>query len=258
MPACQHCHTSVARPYTLCQACESLLFRTLLQLAKDLEPLRDSLDATLHPGGHQPTRTITPTAPTPLRLDVLDLLDTIDATGSELLRRLNGVDAQQWNRVATDVDTHTTLWCIAGHPRLATYPDAGLTLDTFARLSAQTDRIIDPPEHRREIGPCDTCATMLTAGPHDQWVTCPACERVQRVQTVRLRRLERLCFDDTRRGSAAEIARAFTDAGITVRRGTINIWKNRGIIPTDTHGNIAYCDVYRRVIAPTSLTNRRL
>ena len=251
MPACQHCQTPVTPPYTLCQACEALMFTTLLQLAKDLTPLRNSLDATLHPGGHQPGRTLTATAPTPLRLDVLDLLDTIDATGCELLRRLNGVDARGWNRVATGVDARTTLWCVAGHPRLATYPDSGVMLDAFARLAAQADRILDPPEQRREIGPCDTCATMLTAGPTDQWVTCHECDRVQRVQTVRLRRLERLCFDDTKRASAAQVARVFTDAGITVRRNTISQWIRRGRLAVHPDG-IAYCDVYRIVIAPTA------
>lgn len=76
---------------------------------------------------------------------------------------------------------------------------------------------------------------------------CPLCGREQRAQTVKLRRLKTLCWDDSRRGSAAEIAKAFTDAGITVRRNTLNVWVSRGKLRNSPQG-LAYCDVYRLVI----------
>ena len=57
-----------------------------------------------------------------------------------------------------------------------------------------------------------------------------------------------MCWDDSRRGSAAEIAKAFTDAGITLKRNTVNVWRKRGKLDVTPDG-IAYSSVYRLVIS---------
>lgn len=233
--------------YSVCATCELRFAGTLLRLARDVTPLHDSLDATLHPGGHSPVRIQTATPPTPIRLDVLDLIDMLDATARELWRCLDGIDALDWRKDRRNEDLKATLIACAGHPRLATFADAGFYMATINGIARKIDLTLDPPEQRREIGTCELCATMLTAGAADQWVTCPVCGREQRAQTVKLRRLKTLCWDDSRRGSAAEIAKAFTDAGIPVRRGTLNVWVNRGKLPSSPQG-LAYCDVYRLVI----------
>lgn len=248
---CQHCHNDTTENHTLCTACEMTFFHTLIRLANDIMPLHDSLDATLHPGGHSPVRIQTTTPPTPIRLDVLDLIDILDSTAYELRRRLDGIDAHLDAPDPQCEDLRMTLITCAGHPRLAMFPDAGMYLDVLADLAVRIDHVLDPPEEHREIGTCECCATMLTAGSRDQWVTCPVCGREQRVQTVKLKRLERLCFDDSRRGSAAGIARAFTDAGITLRAATIRKWVQRGRLTRSPQG-IAYCDAYRLVIAGVS------
>lgn len=77
---CQNCNTIIENGYALCEACELRFAGTLLRLARDITPLHDSLDATLHPGGHSPVRIQTATPPTPIRLDVLDLIDMLDAS----------------------------------------------------------------------------------------------------------------------------------------------------------------------------------
>lgn len=100
-----------------------------------------------------------------------------------------------------------------------------------------------------EIGTCELCETMLTAGTADQWVTCPVCGREQRAQTVKLRRLKTLCWDDSKRGSAADIAKAFAEAGIKVSRKTVTTWEQRGKLPRHADG-YAYCDVYRLLVGP--------
>ena len=64
---CQICDTPIDDGYTLCPACELDFALLLLQFVPWTHALEASLDATLHPGGHQPTRIITPVAPTPLR-----------------------------------------------------------------------------------------------------------------------------------------------------------------------------------------------
>ena len=227
---CQNCNTIIENGYALC-----------------ITPLHDSLDATLHPGGHAPVRIQTATPPTPIRLDVLDLIDMLDATARELWRCLDVIDALDWHKDPRMEDLEATLIACAGHPKLAAFPDAGLYMHIINNLARKVDLALDPPEQRREIGTCELCDTMLTAGTADQWVTCPVCGKEQRAQTVKLRRLETLCWDDSKRGSAAEIAKAFTDAGITVRRGTLNVWVNRGKLCNGPQG-IAYCDVYRLVV----------
>nr|DAL71480.1 MAG TPA: Rad50 zinc hook motif [Caudoviricetes sp.] len=77
---------------------------------------------------------------------------------------------------------------------------------------------------------------------------CPLCGREQRAQTVKLRRLKTLCWDDSRRGSAADIAKAFTDAGITLKASRVRKWVERGQVSRTPQG-IPYSDVYRQVIA---------
>lgn len=244
---CQNCAANIDDGWTLCVPCELRFAGMLLRLARDVTPLHDSLDATLHPGGHAPVRIQTATPPTPIRLDVLDLIDMLDATAREFWRCLDVIDALDWRRDPRTEDLKATLIKCAGHPKLATFGDAGLYMHVIDGIARKVDAALDPPEQRREIGTCELCETMLTAGAADQWVTCPVCGREQRAQTVKLRRFKTLCWDDSKRGSAAEIAKAFTDAGITVRRGTLNVWVNRGKLCNGPQG-IAYCDVYRLVV----------
>lgn len=51
---CQNCKTITEGGYSLCETCELRFAGTLLRLARDVTPLHDSLDATLHPGGIRP------------------------------------------------------------------------------------------------------------------------------------------------------------------------------------------------------------
>lgn len=248
MTHCRYCGEPAGDGNTLCGACEWRFFALLIRCARDVEPLRDSLDATLHPGGHAPVRVQPATPPTPLRLDVLDLIDQLDAVSHELLRRLDGIDAHPDGATPPTEDLKRTLWDAAGHPMLARIPDAGMYMASYVRLSRMIDAVLDPPEPRREIGTCELCGAMLTAGRSDDWVTCPVCEREQRVQSVRLRRLKLLCWDESRRGSAADIARAFTDAGIPLKRNTLNVWRRRGKLDVSPRG-ILYSSVYRLVIS---------
>ena len=93
---CQTCGQPVEAGYTLCPSCELSFALLLDQYVPWTHALEASLDATLHPGGHQPTRIITPVAPTPLRLDVLDHLDLLASVAQGLWRRLTGVPILDW------------------------------------------------------------------------------------------------------------------------------------------------------------------
>lgn len=170
---CQNCAANIDDGWTLCVPCELRFAGMLLRLARDVTPLHDSLDATLHPGGHAPVRIQTATPPTPIRLDVLDLIDMLDATAREFWRCLDVIDALDWRRDPRTEDLKATLIKCAGHPKLATFGDAGLYMHVIDGIARKVDAALDPPEQRREIGTCELCETMLTAGAADQWVTCP-------------------------------------------------------------------------------------
>lgn len=257
MGECQSCRQQTKGDRTLCLRCHVRLARLLLRLASDVMPMRDSLDATLHPGGHQPNRIQPSVPPTPIRLDVLDLLDILDSTAHQLWHVLDGTEQDK------EPSLRMTITLCARHPRLGRFADAGFYLSTIAALAARIDLVLDPPAERREVGTCELCSTMLTAGSRDQWLTCSTCGCEQRVSTVKLRRLKTLCYDDSKVGTAAEIARAFTDSGISVKRHTINVWASRGKLERrgkDDSGKpvYAYCDVYRHVIKPPDLTDSKL
>lgn len=255
---CQHCNTTITSDqtrYTLCTHCELMFAALLMQAAHDITPLHDSLDATLHPGGHSPIRIQPATPPTPIRLEVLDLIDLIDSVATELWTRLDGVDALT-PQTTPATPLATRLLDCAAHPRLPSLPDSGMYMTQIQRLTQQINRTLDPPEQRREIGPCELCGSMLTAGPNDQWTTCQVCNREQRTLTAKLHRLQTLCFDRTKTGTPSQISKAFTDSGITLRRNLINLWATRGKLTPigKTNGKpiYLYSDIYRLTIAPAA------
>lgn len=254
MVECVYCHGATEEGTTLCAACEGRFFQAVLRCADGLDALRTAVDASLRPGGPQPSGVPPTVPPTPARLDVLDLIDQLDAIAYELLRRLDGVDAHPDARAARAEDLKATLWRIAGHPMLGRLPDAGMYMASFIRIAAAVDARIDPSEPRREIGVCELCGATLSATRSDQWATCPTCGREQSTRSVKLRRLRTLCWDDSKRGSAADVARAFADAGLKVSRKTITTWETRGRLPRYPDG-YAYCDVYRILIGPADLTS---
>lgn len=250
MSECRACGGTVDEKHVLCDACVRRMGDICTQLADGIRPLHDSLDATLHPGGHAPSRIQPSTPPTPIRLDVLDLLDVLDATSSEYLRRLDGVDALDWRRDHGPEPLDMMLRRIAAHPHVGSCQASPIMLAELTGLLARVEHVIDPPEEHEPVGQCTNplCGVTLCAGPRDQWVTCPMCGMEQRVLTVRLKRLERLCFDDSKRGGAADVAREFTKAGMTLRRNTITQWERRGKLTRHADG-YAYCDVYRLLVS---------
>ena len=148
---CQVCDRPVEAGYSLCPACELDFALLLLQFVPWTHALEASLDATLHPGGHQPTRIITPTAPTPLRLDVLDHLDLLASIAQGLWRRLEGVNPRKWQRDLCP-DIIGCLTDAAMHPRLAQLPDVGMYVSQFQRFKPKTLAIIrQRKRHHRHL-----------------------------------------------------------------------------------------------------------
>ena len=225
---CQICDTPIDDGYALCPACELSFALLLLQFVPWTHALEASLDATLHPGGHQPTRIITPVAPTPLRLDVLDHLDLLASIAQGLWRRLTGVHILDWKRDLCP-DVIGCLTDAAMHPRLAQLPDIGMYVSQFQRLKPKTLAIIDPPDRATPIGQCLTCGLTVTATRDAETVTCPVCGREQTASAVRLDLLER-SIRSGKAFTAGECARLLRGAGYRVSVDTVYSWKHRGLI----------------------------
>lgn len=228
---CQTCNTPIDDGYTLCPSCELSFALLLDQYVPWVHALEASLDATLHPGGHQPTRIITPVAPTPLRLDVLDHLDLLAGIAQGLWRRLQGVDILDWKRdLCPDI-----IGCLtdsAMHPNLAKIPDIGMYVAQFHRFKPLTLGIIDPPEPMTPIGQCLQCGLTITAGANATIVTCPTCGKEQTASAVRLDLLER-SIRSGKSFTAGECARLLRGAGYSVSGSTIRSWKHRGLLQPD-------------------------
>ena len=125
---------------------------------------------------------------------------------------------------------------------------------TALRLMQTTDLLLDPPD-RHDIGHCPNplCGVMLQARDGQSTVTCPVCATTTDTRTIRLRALERLCWDGEHWGSAAQIARVFTNCGIPVRANTIRQWAKRGKLHAATNTRqhrptYRYSDVYRLTV----------
>ena len=228
---CQVCDQPVEAGYSLCPACELDFALLLLQFVPWTHALEASLDATLHPGGHQPTRIITPTAPTPLRLDVLDHIDLLASIAQGLWRRLEGVNPRKWQRDLCP-DVIGCLTDAAMHPNLAKIPDIGMYVSQFQRLKPLTLGIIDPPDRATPIGQCLTCGLTITASANATIVTCPTCGREQTASAVRLDLLER-SIRSGKAFTAGECARLLRGAGYSVSGSTIRSWKHRGLLQSD-------------------------
>lgn len=228
---CQICDTPIDDGYTLCPACELSFALLLDQYVPWTHALEASLDATLHPGGHQPTRIITPVAPTPLRLDVLDHIDLLASIAQGLWRRLQGVNILDWKRDLCP-DIIGCLTDAAMHPRLAQLPDIGMYVGQFQRLKPKTLAIIDPPDRATPIGQCLTCGLTITASANDTILTCPTCGREQTASAVRLDLLER-SIRSGKSFTAGECARLLRGAGYSVSGSTIRSWKHRGLLQPD-------------------------
>ena len=228
---CQTCGQPVEAGYSLCPVCELDFALLLLQFVPWTHALEASLDATLHPGGHQPTRIITPVAPTPLRLDVLDHIDLLASIAQGLWRRLTGVDILDWQRDLCP-DVIGCLTDAAMHPDLAKIPDIGMYVSQFQRLKPKTLAIIDPPDRATPIGQCLQCGLTITATRDAETVTCPVCGREQAASAVRLDLLER-SIRSGKAFTAGECARLLRGAGYSVSGSTIRSWKHRGLLQSD-------------------------
>ena len=227
---CRNCHTPTDRTHQLCEHCELDTAMRLLRLIPWTAACREFLDATAHYGGHAPGRTNLPTAPLPIRLEVIDHLDDMTGVMQEWWRRLLGVDPVDWHRDLCP-DLTGCLIDIAGHPRLPLMPGIDHYLRELDRLERRTLAIIDTSDTTHRIGHClnPLCGVELSARIGDIHVECPMCGKKWMASSVRLGLL-RDFVDSDRCFTAIECAALFREAGIPLSGGTIRSWKARGLL----------------------------
>ena len=75
---CSVCGGECRIQATMCDKCETALRGWIHDYPVWIHALREFLDSTAHYGGHQPGRVNLPSAPTPIRLSVVDHLQEIE------------------------------------------------------------------------------------------------------------------------------------------------------------------------------------
>lgn len=216
---------------TLCDQCEATLRGWLHDYPEWMQALREFLDSTAHYGGHQQGRTNPASAPTPVRLSVVDHLQEIDDMAVALWRRLYAPPAMPWAGSGIRPSVLECLRRCAGCGRLASLPDIGLIWHDWQRLARKTLGIIDVPPAKHGIGRClnPLCGVELSAEVGAVSVACPMCGNTYRVMDVRLGFLKE-CISSGRAFTAGECAELLRECGFQCNVNTIRSWRKRGRI----------------------------
>ena len=135
-------------------------------------------------------------APTPIRLSVVDHLQEIEDAVTALWCRLYAPPAMPWATSIAVPPVADMLKACWSCQRLNRLPDIGLIWHDWERLVRKTLGIIDVPPSRHGIGRClnPLCGVELSAEVGAVSVDCPVCGNTYRVVDVRLGFL-RECID---------------------------------------------------------------
>lgn len=228
---CQVCGGECNLRNTLCDKCDAVMRGWLRDYPSWIQVLREFLDSTAHYGGHQPGRTNLASAPTPVRLSVIDHLQEIDDLAVALWRRLYAPPAMPWADSRIHPSVLKCLSICADCNRLSRLPDIGLIWHDWERLARKTLGIIDVPPSKHGIGRClnPLCGVELSAEVGAVNVDCPVCGNTHRVVDVRLGFLKE-CIESGRAFTAGECAELLRECGFQCSVNTIYSWRKRGRI----------------------------
>lgn len=226
---CHVCGVGCRIRNTLCDKCESALRGWLRDYPAWVRALHEFLDSTTRYGGHQTGRVNLASAPTPVRLSVIDHLQEIDDLTVALWRRLYAPSAMPWADSRIHPSTSRCLNICADCGRLSRLPDIELIWREWRRLACKTLSIIDVPPARHGIGRCPNplCGVELMAAAGEVSVACPMCGNVYLVSDVRLGFLKE-CIESGKTFTAGECAELLRECGFKCTAATIRSWRKRG------------------------------
>ena len=226
---CLVCGGECAVGDTMCARCDGLMRGWLREYPSWLDSLHEFLDSTAHYGGRQPGRVNLPSAPTPIRLPVLDHMQAIEDAAIALWRRLYAPPAMPWATYGMHPPLVDMLRTCAGSPRLRRMPDIADFYHEWESMVRKTLDIIDVPPAKHGIGRCPNplCGVELTATVGAVSVACPVCGNTYRVADVRLGFL-RECVRSGRAFTAGECAELLRECGFPCNANTIRSWRKRG------------------------------
>ena len=161
---CQVCGGECNLRNTLCDKCDAVMRGWLRDYPSWIQALSEFLDSTAHYGGHQPGRTNLASAPTPVRLSVIDHLQEIDDLAVALWRRLYAPPAMPWADSRIHPSVLKCLSICTDCNRLSRLPDIGLIWRDWERVVRKTLGIIDVPPSRHGIGRCLNPLCCVNAG----------------------------------------------------------------------------------------------
>lgn len=228
---CTNCHTIITTPpYTICPNCETKLALAVLHLYTMLDTLNQLVDASVklsNHGEHAPSAE----PPTPVRLNILDLLDLLDASSWVWYKLLNPPKATITTTSSDSAvrDLGQRLLAIAESPRLAMIASADMVIDEALRLERRVSGVCERAQVLHPVGHClnRLCGVVLYASDGDELVECPVCASVWRVMDVRLA-LWRECVHNRNLVTAVDASRLLGMCGIRVAASTIRSWHHRG------------------------------
>lgn len=256
---CQVCGGECNLRNTLCDKCDAVMRGWLRDYPSRIHALREFLDSTAHYGGHQPGRTNLASAPTPVRLSVIDHLQEIDDLAVALWRRLYAPPAMPWVTYGVHPPLVDMLRVCAGSPRLRRMPDIADFYHEWESMVRKTLDIIDVPPSKHGIGRCPNplCGVELSEPIDAVEVTCPVCGNTYRVVDVRLGFL-RECIESGRAFTAGECVELLRECGFQCNANTIRSWRKRGRLQPageNEKGRPLYrlSDVHRQVLRRDSI-----
>ena len=226
---CATCKNTIDAPFTLCEQCEINLAYSLLHVYTMIDNLHLLVDAAIHIGERTHSHGSSASAPTPIRLQVVDMLDYCDNMVRALHARLNPPTATGETTHTTAQPVGTLLLDIVADSKLNQLPDVGLHAHIISQLEERMSSMLCEHESMQPVGHClnDMCGVVVYAPKQAEGLVCGTCGMVQQVDHVRLHFWTQ-CLNNTKLVTPVQAAHIINMCGIPLQPTTVRKWYERG------------------------------
>lgn len=178
-------------------------------------------------------------APIPVNIDAWQLKQDIDLLTRKLTRAAGLHPHRGMNipSLLNGVILHKT--------KLTQRDDADIIAKQVALAAVRMDRMLNPPEACKMIGPCPKCGYELWCSEMEfssGYKACDRCREEWKIKDVQQVSVLRLALGGAS-GTAADIARWMDPYGVAIKPNTITKWAKRGILEAvamNENGNPVY------------------